>query len=184
MNILETKALQIFKALEWKTHRESVTGDAVLSLDDGDSELHVVVQIRQLPSEQKMTLHLATGSKEISQIIGGIVGNRASHEILLQTHLEKRSLEIGLKEIEDVSKEAINWWQSQDNLVAIKALAAPPQSTGLSQLMHLGALAYLGDFNTLIDYQEVFRKGKRLNFVPMIKPEMIDRAVDIAVERA
>jgi hypothetical protein len=36
----------------------------------------------------------------------------------------------------------------------------------------------------LIDYQQIFQKGKRLNFVPMIKPEMIDRAIDIAVERA
>jgi hypothetical protein len=137
MNIFEKKALEIFNALEWKTHREGVSGDAVLSLNSGDIALHGVVQIRQLPSEQKMTLHLATGSNEISQIIGAIVGNRASHQILLQTLLEKRSLEIGLKEIEDVSKQAIKWWQSQDNLAAIKALAAPPQSTGLSQLMHL-----------------------------------------------
>lgn len=184
MNVLETKALEKFKALDWKAHRESRSDDAVLSLDDGDSELRAVVQIRQLPSEQKMGLSLSAGSKDMSRIIGAIVGERASHEILLQTRLEKRSPEIGLKEIEDISKEAIIWWRSQDNLAAIRSLTAPPPSTGLPQLMHLGALAYLGDFNTLIDYQQIFQKGKRLNFVPMIKSEMIDRAIDIAVERA
>ncbi|WP_376766896.1 DUF6990 domain-containing protein [Rhizobium tropici] len=46
------------------------------------------------------------------------------------------------------------------------------------------ALAYLADFTTLVDYQEIFRKGKRMNFVPMITREMIDRAVNIAAERA
>ncbi|EHK78562.1 MULTISPECIES: DUF6990 domain-containing protein [Sinorhizobium] len=34
------------------------------------------------------------------------------------------------------------------------------------------------------DCIEIFRRGKRLNFVPMIKPEMIDRAIDIALEKA
>lgn len=184
MNVLETKALEIFKTLDWKAQRERVTGDAILSMDDGDNLVEAILQIRQLPSEQKMALILATGSKEMSRIIGSIAGKRASHDTLLQTRLEKKAPEIGLKEIEAISKEAATWWRSQDNLTAIKALTAPPPSTGLSQLMHLGALAYLGDFNSLLDYQDIFRRGQRLNFVPMITSEMIDRAVDIAVERS
>lgn len=76
-----------------------------------------------------------------------------SHEILCQTRLEKRSTELSDTEFEEVGSEAVAWWQVQNHEAAIKALTAPAPSSGLAQLMHLGALAYLGDFSTLMDYQ-------------------------------
>lgn len=183
MNVMEATALAVFQQLGWRKRREK-TGDAVAFRRNGDDELRAILQIRQLPGEQKMTLLASTGLKDYSNIVGVIFGAKPSHESLHQKELVRRTAEISEKEIEEVSKEAVTWWQEQDNLAAIEALTAPPPDTGQLQLMHLAALAYLGDFNTLMDYQEIFRRGKRLNFVPMIKPEMIDRAVDIALERA
>lgn len=74
-------------------------------------------------------------------------------------------------------------WAEAKNIESCILNFANPWETE-KQAAHLAALAYVGDFNTLIDYQEMFKRGKRANFYPMIKPEMIDRAVDIALERA
>jgi hypothetical protein len=59
-----------------------------------------------------------------------------------------------------------------------------PDGPSIPQLCHLGALAWSGDYSTLLDYEAVFKKGMRMNFVPMITAEMIDRALEKAWERA
>jgi hypothetical protein len=85
----------------------------------------------------------------------------------------------------EVAEEVAKWGRSLDLQSCVHELAIKGvPDVGGGQLRHLTALAYLGDFNTLVDYQEMFREGKRMNFVPMITPEMIDRAVNIAAERA
>jgi hypothetical protein len=59
-----------------------------------------------------------------------------------------------------------------------------PDKPSIPQLCHLGALAWNGDYSTLLDYEAIFKTGKRLNFVPMITTEMIERALEKAWERA
>jgi hypothetical protein len=54
----------------------------------------------------------------------------------------------------------------------------------LPQVCHLAALAWKGNLERLIDYHEIFQRGHRLRFVPMITADMIDRALDIAAARA
>ncbi|ARS69609.1 DUF6990 domain-containing protein [Sinorhizobium meliloti] len=184
MNTFEKKALAEFKLLGWTASREKQSGDAVLSMDEGDNELQAVLQIRQLLCDQTMYFGISSGLKSYTSIFGRIAGIKQTHMWLLQNCVKRRAAEISRKEIEMVSREAIEWWQAQDNFTEVKALSGPPPDNGQSQLKHLTALAYLGDFSTLMDYQEIFRRGKRLNFVPMIKPEMIDRAIDIALEKA
>lgn len=183
MNDMELRALYLLNQLGWNTVPEK-TGDAVIFRRNGGDELQAILQIRQLPNERTMTLSISSGLSAYSDIIARIAGREPSHMWLHQRNILKRQMEFGDADIEEASNEALAWWLEQDNLATIKALTAPPPDTGQPQLKHLAALAYLGDFNTLIDYQEIFRKGKRLNFVPMIKSEMLDRAVDIAVERA
>ena len=58
-----------------------------------------------------------------------------------------------------------------------------PDAPLMAQIHHLAALAWTADFARLDDYLQLFKRGKRLNFVPHISLEMIDRAVDIAAER-
>lgn len=180
---MELRAVSVLKQLGWTTVPE-MTGDAVVFRKSGDNELQAILQLRQLPNEKIMTLIISSGLSVYSEIVEKIAGREPRHMWLYQRNILKRKTEFCDTDIEEASNEALAWWVEQDNLSAIKALAAPPPDTGQPQLKHLAALAYLGDFNTLIDYQQIFRKGKRLNFVPMITPEMIDRAVDIAAERA
>jgi hypothetical protein len=53
----------------------------------------------------------------------------------------------------------------------------------MPQICHLAALAWKGNLDKLIEYQESFKRGHRLSFVPMITADMVDRALDIAAER-
>jgi len=84
--------------------------------------------------------------------------------------------------IRGVSGEAIHWAGVQDIETCIQCFAKPWETE--KQMPHLAALAYVGDFVTLMEYQEMFKRGRRANFYQMIQPDMIDRAVDIALERA
>jgi hypothetical protein len=47
-------------------------------------------------------------------------------------------------------------------------------------LRHLAALAIAGDLQTLSRYQRSFAHGDRLNFVPYITADLIDRALSLA----
>ncbi|WP_318867427.1 hypothetical protein RWA05_07225 [Sinorhizobium meliloti] len=74
MNVLDKKAFATFVSLGWKASKGTMSGDAALFMGDGDRELRAILQIRQLPHEQKIELHLSTGSKEVSKIVGAIFG--------------------------------------------------------------------------------------------------------------
>ena len=50
------------------------------------------------------------------------------------------------------------------------------------QICHLTALALEKDFLKLMEYQEAFKKGQKLGFVPAITSAMIDKATDIALK--
>lgn len=84
--------------------------------------------------------------------------------------------------ISEISHKMITWAGEEDAQLCIQDFAKPWDTE--KQTTHLSALAYVGDFNTLMDYQEMFKRGKRANFYPYIKQEMLDRATDIALERA
>ena len=58
-----------------------------------------------------------------------------------------------------------------------------PDQPMLDQIMHLAALAYLGDDSTLEEYLDIFKRGFRLNFVPAITVDFIRRANEIAIDR-
>ena len=81
-------------------------------------------------------------------------------------------------------EEQIESIQKIDMEKVIKDFAANcPDRPSMRQIMHLAALAWMADFNTLTDYQKIFARGHRMNFVPMISQAMIERALDMAFER-
>jgi hypothetical protein len=60
------------------------------------------------------------------------------------------------------------------------AAPGPPPVRSLDQIVHLAALAYKADIYRLTEYLEGMKRGKRFGLVPMITPEMVDRAIEIA----
>jgi hypothetical protein len=89
--------------------------------------------------------------------------------------------EILLTDIQSIISLIINWAESVDvdgGLVKFRAL--PTSAKGIYPLYHLAALACNGDSDTLSRYQQSFEQGDRLEFVPYITKDMIDRAVEFA----
>ena len=174
--------LQELTKLGWRTR--SSGGEKIAAKQDGDSLLQVIVQHFELSDSVKLALSVSASSKEFGKCCAKIMNEKSSHEPLCQTYLENLYADLSKVDVQSISDEVESWWKVQAIEDAIKSKSQPPPETGQAQLYHLAALAYLGDFNTLMDYQQVFAKGQRMGFVPMIEAEMIDRAVDIALERA
>ncbi len=148
-------------------------------------DIHMVDQITRAP---QLNFGAGVGLPEFTSIEDKIFArmNEDSSETILASLCVQDTLPKSTEQYRDflkaLSERLIVWGKQQDVIPRIKEYAEPWRTDW--QLPHLAALAYVGDFNTLMDYQEMFERGKRANFYPMIKPEMIDRAVDIALERA
>lgn len=86
-----------------------------------------------------------------------------------------------IKSIVEISNFADAAFSREGVEAVIKQIAGPWKTEG--QISHISALAYTGDFVTLMEYIEMFKKGKRANFFPIVKLDMIESALDIALER-
>ena len=123
-----------------------------------------------------------------SAIAGQILGepSRGPHSFKYdQRRTEVESLEAADFYYRRLVEEEVEELRKLDMEKVIKDFAANcPDTPSMRQVMHLASLAWRADFNTLLDYQDIFKRGYRMNFVPMITPEMIERALQIAFDRA
>jgi hypothetical protein len=62
-------------------------------------------------------------------------------------------------------------------------IVSRPDRPSLPQVFHLAALAYSGNVSELQDYDEIFGRGHRLNFVSMIDHDYIKRALKVAYRK-
>lgn len=171
-----------FRELGWQIAAEGKQ-DFVLFDKRDDLIFQVVLETRQLTDEQVMRASATASSEEFSRLGKLIMGIGADIRSLCIAQLQHYAPTLSRDDAVQVDAALREWWKKQDIPAAIKAFAEAPGDSAVSQGNHLTALAYLGDFTTLMDYQTMFRDGQRMNFLPMIKPEMIDRALDIALER-
>lgn len=191
------KFYPIYQALldnGWQEHRT----DAGRCFAKNDGNQFIVLNLREifLTDQQKLELNWFLHSMKLFNIVQTISPNKLRDWLPLTVmsddpREQKVSLSVSDSEdfvysqAEEIVNELVDWGRNVDVDQTIRAIASSPiPNVGGAQLKHLAALAYVGDFNTLMDYQQVFKKGKRMNFVPMITPEMIDRAVGIALDRA
>jgi len=136
----------------------------------------------------RLEVACAVCHKELSGIAAKVMGcaaNMPNSFKYEQTEREVETLDGAELVYQKIIEEKLKEIQSIDMRGVIKELAANcPDQPYMRQIMHLASLAYLGDFTTLMDYQKIFERGYRLNFIPAIDKSMIDRATEIAIERA
>lgn len=114
-----------------------------------------------------------------------IGGGRYYHLVVAWDGLDIRAPEILEEHIRQGSDEAIAWAKVQDLDKALYDYAAlPTDIPGIQPVLHLGALAVLGDVAKLRFYQASFEAGDRLGFVPYITKDYIDRALAFAERHA
>ena len=167
-----------YAKLGWKTTRSE--GENIIRLSDGDKILTGVVQLFELLEEIKLVLSVSASSGEFNKFYEMIFGRPKDMVSLCLTTVTIRSSDIVQSDIQASSESAVAWWKKCILLKEVEKLTNFPNDTGMGQLKHLTALAYFRDFDTLMYYKNEMKQGQLHYFVPMIKVEMINRAIDLA----
>jgi len=137
---------------------------------------------------QKLGTMFSTSTDEFSTVCSQIGNDKEHYESLVVSWsgLDIRDPEfIKPEHIHQASQQAIDWSKEQDLYQALLDYAALPTSAPGSQpILHLSALVLLGNIEKLKFYQSSFEAGDRLDFVPYITKDFIDRAVTLAEQNA
>lgn len=130
---------------------------------------------------------VALGHQEFGRLVNEILGDEPDAMVPLKTWTEQVELEDAAtlkSSIAHVMNTIIDRMGRESLDPYLESFArSRPDSPSLAQANHLAALAWRAEFSVLDDYLSAFKSGKRLNFVPMITLDMIDRACDLAAMR-
>lgn len=148
--------------------------------------LTVEISTTTLPDKQRIDLFWYLEFAPFTKVVEKVFAPKVKSKTILFRHAEHHYVAFGQKpDATQIINAVHDWRETCHPLDFITDLAnghIPPN--GQLQIFHLAALAITGNFNTLMDYQSIFIKGQRLNFVPMITRPVIERALDIALENA
>ena len=182
----------IFKRAGWlaQFHKDESYWSFTRSLDQVDVRTSLSQRnVLSLPSNTRVVFSAGFSESELDRIFYRIAppvkGDDAQPLVLKGLRIQEDIPAIKEQRevlISDISHRLITWAGEEDAQLCIQDFAKPWLTE--RQTSHLAALAYVADFNTLMDYQEMFKRGKRANFYPYITQEMLDRATDIALKRA
>jgi hypothetical protein len=179
--VKEKEAMPILESLGWRAGRDEV-GDNFAVITRGEVQLRVIPFIGKRADHFRVAFMASVSTKTFSGAAAFIFGSKNDHEPIIVTGgLEEKFANFSANDVVRLSEDAISWGFSQDieaGLVACRALQT--DAKGAMPLRHLAALAIAGDVQTLSIYQRSFARGDRLNFVPYITADLINRALSLA----
>lgn len=177
----EKEVMPILETLGWKAGRDEV-GDNFALIRRGDVQLRVIPFIGKRADHFRVAFMASVSTKTFSSAAEFIFGSKDDHEPIIVTNgVEEKVENFSANDVVALSEGTISWGFSQDieaGLAAYRALQT--DAKGAMPLRHLAALAIAGDLQTLSRYQRSFAHGDRLNFVPYITADLIDRALSLA----
>jgi len=181
------EATEILKAIGWHTSKDEI-GDRVAQFTLPDRIVDIIYGVSRATKYQQFSSSLSVSTEVFSLVYSRIGNERYSyaHLIAAWKGLDIRDTEmIRPEHIHQASQQAIEWAKEQDLHKALLEHAALPTSApGTGPVLHLSALALLGEIEKLKSYQASFEAGDRLGFVPYITKDFIDRAVTIAEQNS
>lgn len=143
--------------------------------------------IRRLPNVIWLGFDCALGHTDFGKIANMILGDKPSEFVSIkafQKNAEVSSDGAIPPGFEQLMREILLELQSESiNHYIDEFRSVCPSGPSMPQVWHLAALAWASDADVLFGYQRNFQLSNKMNFVPMITQEMIDRAFDIAVDR-
>jgi hypothetical protein len=179
--VKEKEVMPILETLGWKAGRDE-GGDSFALIRRGDVQLRVIPFIGKRADHFRVAFVASVSTKTFSSAAAFIFGSKDDHEPIIVTNgVEEKVENFSANDVVRLSEGAISWGFSQDidaGLAAYRALQT--DAKGAMPLRHLAALAIAGDLQTLSRYQRSFAHGDRLNFVPYITADLIDRALSLA----
>jgi hypothetical protein len=177
----EKEAMPILETLGWRIGKDEV-GDNFAVIVRSEVQLRVIPFIGKRADHFRVAFMASVSTKTFSSAAASIFGSKDDHEPIIVTNgVEEKVANFSANDVVRLSEGAISWGLSQDiqaGLAAYREL--PTDAKGAMPLRHLAALAIAGDLQTLSGYQRSFAHGDRLNFVPYITADVIDRALSLA----
>ncbi len=163
----------------------SQCGGKLVSDRDGDvwrfTSGEFVIDIEPFQSKQKWGFDCSLEHRSFSTLANHISGDRPTNFVCIKWFQRiQADDESPRTTVEKLLEAACSF--SIDEYISIVRSQIPDKS--VPQVCHLASLAREKDFLTLMDYQDSFRTGNRKGFVPIITSQMIERALNIALEDA
>ncbi len=177
--ITNQEAWAYFETKSWARSRDEV-GDTLHELELADRTVDVLFDFRKLPKEYLLRASFSMSTPRYLEVSAYIRGRRSGYHIVASGK-RLSQVEFDYSDLDDFSDFLINWAKDVDIEHELAQLCALPTSApGNRPIRHLAALAVTKDTETLKRYQRAFESGDRLGFVPYIKKDFIDRAVEAA----
>lgn len=183
------KALSFFETLGWVS-RPAEEGPMIEKSND-ESGIFGRIRISDLPDEQCLKISCYFYNDGFSNIYDKIIYGSPQFDrvgapcrrVLSTTQIRRYFPDITQSHIVEADRVLSEWWKKQSVSIEVAAKAQSYSEKGNSAAYHLAALAFIGDYSTLMDYQKILGKGHRMQFPPYVSLGMIDRAVSIALDR-
>lgn len=158
-------------------------GGKPISESDGTywhfSVMQFVLDVEPFNSQSRWGFDCSLEHREFSATANIIAGEPKNTFVCI--HWFQCIQEVG-ETIEQLLNRVLSIASSKPLAVYVDELKAHIPEKSVPQICHLTALALQKDFLRLMEYQEAFKKGQSLGFVPVITSVMIDRATDIALK--
>lgn len=163
-----------------------------ISIDDaGDSYgiislkstlIRILPTVKKRPNHYRISLMPSVSTVDFSNVVDEILDERGEYcSIVVSNIVPEKVIKPSVEDISLLSDKAINWAKTQDiESMLRKYIELPTSSKGINPAKHLAALALSGDVDKLLFYKESFNANNRLDFVPYITVDMIERAFIIA----
>ncbi|WP_227429339.1 DUF6990 domain-containing protein [Psychrobacter sp. I-STPA6b] len=156
-----------------------------------DRQIQLIPNIKKLIDKYKIIMIPGVSTKEFSKIAEYIRHNKKSRRIVhscIINSIFDGGIEQGIdvkvptrQIVEDYLQKIETWAQQQDIEAGLqKYRELPTDSKGTYPVYHLASLAIAGQTTQLAEYLENFKQGNRMGFVPYIKQDYIERALEEA----
>lgn len=180
----EHEAVSILKNLGWSCKSDEV-GDRFCTKSLEGRVVLIIPSIGKRPDHFQVSFMPSVSTKPFTAAVAFILGETSDHDpIIVNNDLPEKIAYLSLEDVERLSQWAIAW---ANDLNIEKGMAVystfPTNCKGARPLRHLAALAIAGDEDRLLSYQRSFEQGDRLDFVPYITTEMIERALLLARDK-
>lgn len=151
-----------------------------------DRQIQVIPGIKNLIDEYQIIMMTSVSTKDFSILVEYIEDNKKPRKIVhsgivknkqdcIQTNNPTRGV------VETYLQDIEVWAHEQDTEAGLKQYCKlPTDSKGNLPLHHLSALAISGQSKQLANYLEHFKKSDNMGFVPYIKQDFIERALEAA----
>jgi len=181
------KVAEILEEIGWQVYKDEI-GDRGACFSLSDRVVDIMYGISRATRYQQFSSTLSVSTKKFSLVYSRIENECDNYAPLIVAWkgLDIRDPEIIRPEhIHQASHQAIEWAKEQDlNKALLDHAALPTNAPGTRPLLHLSALALLGEVEKLKFYQTSFEAGNRLDFALYITKDFIDRALAIAEQNA